>query len=474
MRVYSITFINIFLLCCLSCIFQNCAVQIPPTGGPRDSIAPILTNATIKDSTTNFNASSITFKFNEYIEGADISNNLIINPLPKKQPTVTTRLNSFTINLKDSLLPNTTYTLSVKNGIKDLNEGNKIENFSYLFSTGSTFDNGVVAGTIYNAATGAIDSTLTVMLYSNMADSAIALENPLYITNTKGNGTYNFNNIAPGTYKLYAYEATKGSYTYNNTDKKFAFFDETITVANDASTNNKDLYAYMQEKETTTPTVTTAKENAGKPGDEKNEDKRLKFTNSLSDNKQDILSELTLNFNRHIITLDTAYIKLTANNKPVLFTTTIDTTDKRKIKIAANWVENTSYSLLLQKAFVTDTTKAQYYKQQDTLSFTTKKLSDYGSLEIIFSNLPNSNNLLLEIKRGETLVKSEYLKSNRFFIKVFEPGEYSASIIVDNNKNKKWDSGNYFKNKLQPEKIIRVPEKVAVRANFDKSYNIKL
>jgi hypothetical protein len=469
MRTYSIVFINIFFLCCISCFFQNCAVQIPPSGGPRDSLPPVLVSATIKDSTTNFKASNITFKFNEYIDGTDLANAITINPLPVRQPTVTTRLNSFTISLRDSLLPNTTYTLKVKNGVKDLNEGNKIETFNYLFTTGNSFDNGKVTGSIYNASTGAVDSTLTVMLYKNITDSAVALENPIYITDTDGDGKYTFNNIAPGKYALYAYEATKGSYMYNNTDKKFAFYDSTIIVANNIIVENKDLYAFVQEKEL--PPASTINNN--KPTEEKNADKRLKFTTDMANNTQGLLDNLTLTFNRPIISIDTAFIKMVQGNNIVASKISIDTTDHTKINIETKWKEDAKYSLLIEKPFVTDTTKVQYYRQKDTLDFTTKKLIEYGSLEITFNNIPKGT-VLLELKKGEAVVNREYISGNRFFIKTFEPGEYSAQLIIDNNKNKKWDTGNYFKGKKQPEKVIPIKETLGVRANFDKSYNIKL
>ncbi len=469
MRSYSIVFINIFLLCCISCFFQNCAVQIPPSGGPRDSLPPVLVSSTIKDSTTNFKANTITFKFNEYIDGVDIANAITINPLPKRQPTVTTRLNSFTISLRDSLLPNTTYTLTVKDGIKDLNEGNKIETFNYLFTTGTNFDNGIVSGSIYNANTGATDSTLTVMLYKNVTDSAVAKENPMYITDTDGDGKYAFNNIAPGKYALYAYEATRGSYMYNNKDKKFAFFDSTIIVANNTTVGNKNLYAFVQEKEL----LPASGVNSNKPVEDKNADKRLKFTTDMADNTQGLLDNLTLIFNRSITTVDTAFIKLVQDNNKVTCGINIDTTDHKKINIIANWKENTKYKLLIEKPFVTDSTKVQYYRQNDTLSFTTKKLSEYGSLEIIIANMPKGN-ILLELKKGETIVKREYMNGNKFFIKIFEPGEYNAQLIIDNNKNKKWDTGDYFKGKKQPEKVILIKESIGVKANFDKSYNITL
>jgi len=46
-----------------------------------------------------------------------------------------------------------------------------------------------------------------------------------------------------------------------------------------------------------------------------------------------------------------------------------------------------------------------------------------------------------------------------------EPKEYSLRVIVDDNKNNKWDTGDFL-NKIQPERIIYLPQKIELRANW--------
>jgi hypothetical protein len=46
------------------------------------------------------------------------------------------------------------------------------------------------------------------------------------------------------------------------------------------------------------------------------------------------------------------------------------------------------------------------------------------------------------------------------------PGVYRLKIIVDENQNGKWDTGNYLKH-IQPEKVFYNPTKINIRANWD-------
>ena len=463
-------FKNIFLPCCL--VFsvlismQNCAVQIPPTGGPKDTLAPILTSSTIKDSAINFNGKSLNFKFNEYLETADLAAKLVINPLPIKTPTINSRLNSFTINLKDSLLPNTTYTVSILGGIKDLNEGNAIPQFKYLFSTGSTIATGSISGTVYNAATGQPDSTLIVMLHTNPHDSVVITKNPKYITQCKSNGSFTLPNLANDVYYIYALETDLGNYTYNNIDKKFAFANNPITINNNQQ--NQTLQAFIVEKikDNNAPKI-----NAPKPT--KETDKRLKISLNLNNNQQNLLTPLTIETSKPIKNINQSFIQLIANKKTVPFTLVKDTATNNKFNIVTPWLENTNYALLLQKEFITDTLNNNYYKALDTLTFTTQKNADYGSLEIDFKNL-NAPNALLQILSSNEVKESITLQGNKFFKKLMEPGTYQIRIVQDDNKNKKWDTGNFFKGKLQPEKVIFIKDIINVKANFDKQYTVVL
>ena len=108
---------------------SGCANIIPPAGGPRDSVAPLLVKATPLDSTLNFQGTRITFTFDEYIDLENVQQELLISPTPRENPIVDFKLNTLTVRIKDSIEANTTYTYDFGNAIKDINEGNVLKNF---------------------------------------------------------------------------------------------------------------------------------------------------------------------------------------------------------------------------------------------------------------------------------------------------------------------------------------------------------
>src|ERR1051325_9968886 len=98
-------------------ILPGCANILPPEGGFRDSLPPELLKATPADSSKNFKGNTITMTFDEFIQLDNYVQNLIISPMPKNFPGVESRLRTLTVKFKDSLEPNTTYTLNFGNTI---------------------------------------------------------------------------------------------------------------------------------------------------------------------------------------------------------------------------------------------------------------------------------------------------------------------------------------------------------------------
>ena len=87
-----------------------------PTGGPKDSIPPRLVNASPALNSVNVKDNKITLTFNEYVDLKEAQTNVLISPLPKKQPSIDFKLKTVTVKLKDTLLPNTTETDAESNG----------------------------------------------------------------------------------------------------------------------------------------------------------------------------------------------------------------------------------------------------------------------------------------------------------------------------------------------------------------------
>jgi hypothetical protein len=226
---------------------SGCAQIGSPTGGPKDSLPPVLVNATPGLFSTNFSGNKIVLTFDEYIDVQEVQNNVLVSPFPKITPTVDFKLREVTVKLKDTLLPNTTYAINFGNAIRDNNEGNPYRNFTYVFSTGNSIDSLEAQGKVIIAESGKTDSTLIAMLYRNVPDSAVQKRKPDYIAKLDARGQFRFTNLSAGKYKLYALKDGDGGKTYNSKVELFAFADQEIEVAD--STAPVILYAFAEEKE---------------------------------------------------------------------------------------------------------------------------------------------------------------------------------------------------------------------------------
>src|SRR5690349_19334628 len=161
--LYTILFFSAILF--ISNYLPGCANIIAPTGGPKDTLPPVLVSVNPKDSALNFTGKRVTFTFNEYVQLANQTENLVFSPTPTVTPQIDAKLRTITVRIKDTLDPNTTYTIQFGNAISDINEGNVLRNFTYVFSTGNRLDSNTFRGKVLMAETGKVDSTLIVMLH---------------------------------------------------------------------------------------------------------------------------------------------------------------------------------------------------------------------------------------------------------------------------------------------------------------------
>ncbi|MEG2103497.1 MAG: Ig-like domain-containing protein, partial [Flavobacterium sp.] len=123
-------------------LMVSCAKRGNITGGLKDTLAPILISSTPKNLTTDFQGNEITLVFDEYVKLKNLNKQLIISPPMKYEPQITpVGVSKFLkIKLRDTLQPNTTYSLNFGQSITDNNEGNPLNQFKYIFSTGSYID----------------------------------------------------------------------------------------------------------------------------------------------------------------------------------------------------------------------------------------------------------------------------------------------------------------------------------------------
>lgn len=443
----------------------GCANMIPPGGGPRDTLAPRLLTALPKDSAVNVKTNRIVLNFDEYIDGKDLQQQLIVSPLLSNLPTIDYKLRTVTIKLRDSLEPNTTYSFNFGNALKDVNEGNNLPGFTYVFSTGNAIDNNTFSGKVLLAQNGKVDSTLLVLLHSNLNDTAIVKTNPRYYTKLKGDGSFTFRFLPKGQFNVFVIE-NEYYKRYTDSTKLFAFLNSPVTIGQDSS-SRVTLYAYREAEKKAPSTPAPANNTNNK------EDKRLKYSNDLESGNKDILKGITFSFNRKLGSADSSKIILYDTNYKVIsgYQVHLDST-KTRLHFTFNWKPDTEYRLLIQKDAVADTAGVTLTKA-DTLKFVTRKESEYGSVKIRFSNLNLSQNPVLQIVKGEDIITATPITGKEWNQRLFPPGEYELRILYDDNKNGVWDAGNY-KLKKQPEHVRLLTKKLSVRANWDNENEIAL
>jgi len=214
-------------------ILAQCAKIGSPSGGPRDIAPPVLMKSKPLNKSTLFTGRQIELTFDEFINSQGMSQELVISPPMDKTPEIRMKGKTLLIEFLEDLRENTTYTLSFGETVKDLNEGNILRNFEFVFSTGEKLDSLGVLGMAVQAFDLEFPETedpIFVMLYENLSDSAPLLEIPDYIGKITPQGAFLINNIRPGTYRLFALQDLNRSLKYDVPEEMIGFTDTTLLL----------------------------------------------------------------------------------------------------------------------------------------------------------------------------------------------------------------------------------------------------
>ncbi|WP_341841970.1 Ig-like domain-containing domain [Chitinophaga caseinilytica] len=482
-----------FWIVLLACgyLFSGCANIVPPGGGPRDTLAPRVLSVSPPDSTLNFNEQRVTFRFDEYVELDNVLEKLIVSPTLKRTPVITAKLRTVTMVIKDSLQPNTTYTFNLGDAVKDVNERNPIEDFQYVVSTGDYLDSITLSGTILIAETGKPDSNVAVMLYSNITeDSVVSKEKPLYLAKTKGNGTFRFKNLKPGTYRIFALKEENRDFQYTEADELIAYYDAPLDLSENMADVNMSLFKEPDSLRPKYDDLTVPEEAQPQQEEKKKDDKKkpkLIASAELSGGRQELGDSLTLSFNFPIRSLDSSAISLLEDTtlQRVRFGLTVADTTMKQFKMSYNWKPGKPYQLILPAGFATDTTGLQTAKA-DTVRFEAKQLDDYGTVTVNLSVSDSARHILPEsdsgyqfvvqlVQGGKEVKYTGVVKNGKWERGLIQPGEYEIRVIVDRNFNGRWDTGIYYRNpKKQPETVFTFKDPINVKKNWTVPTNVKL
>ena len=194
-----------------------------PDGGWYDETPPSVMACMPDDGATNVNSQKVVIYFDEFIKLENAQEKVVISPPQLEMPEIKATGKRIIVELKDSLKPNTTYTIDFSDAITDNNEGNPLGNYTYSFSTGDGIDTMEVAGYVLEAQTLEPVKGILVGLYANMADSAFQKEPMLRVSRTDSRGRFVIKGVAHGQYRAYALQDADGDYVFNQKSEKLAF-----------------------------------------------------------------------------------------------------------------------------------------------------------------------------------------------------------------------------------------------------------
>lgn len=224
---------SIFIL--LMAVYTGCAKISAPTGGPKDKTPPVVVKSVPENGTVNFTGKRFEVTFDEYVALEKINDKFMVSPPMKRKPQVVIRGKSVVTEFEDELKDSTTYTFYFQDAIRDLNEANIYENFQFVFSTGPVLDSLSVTGHVFNSLDLEVPEKAQVLMYKELADTAVERQIPDYIAMVSEDGYFRFDNVRAGRYRLYALVDGDNSRNYNLSDEEFAFRVEPVEVTPEKS-----------------------------------------------------------------------------------------------------------------------------------------------------------------------------------------------------------------------------------------------
>ena len=525
-------FFKIFSFSIIICAFVFCAKTGSPEGGPKDEDPPVFVASTPPYKTTNFNKNVVKLTFSEFVKLKDLNKQLIVSP-PLDIPLSITPQNSATKKLKleilDTLKANTTYIFNFGDAVTDNAEGNVLEAFKYIFSTGDYIDSLTTSGKIKDAFLEETPKKVNVLLYkldSTYTDSIIYKQKPYYVSSTLDSTIFNFSNVKEGDYKLFALKEEISDYIFSPDIEKIGFLLDTISLPRDSIIEKpivifkeKQPYRFRRGKEVSRGKIQFGFEGenvnfnvkllSNVPDDFKSISKFEKdkdtlnywFTpfetdslnfiienaefldtttvflrkekidslqlNSLTRGTLHLRDTFFIEANNPIVAIDTSKISLFDKDTIAVPFKTQLSKKENKLSVLFDKKTNQNYSL----QFLPETLKDIYNIKNDTLNykFTTKDIEEYGRITLTVDNqtLENAVIELVEESDINKIIERVFISetSKTIVFDALEPKKYRIRAIIDTNKNFKWDTGNYLE-KIQPEKIIYYNTILELRANY--------
>ena len=219
--------------------FMRCANVVSPSGGPKDTVPPIVLQSVPENQTANFHDKEIHITFDEYVTLNNPNSNIFISPPLEKNPEYKLSGKSLIIKFKEALKPDVTYSINFGEAIKDLHEGNVFKNYSFVFSTGENIDTLTLEGKLLQAVDHKPSADFYVMLYADVndtlsIDSLPYFVKPYYATKSDKEGNFKFSGLKEGDYLIFALKDENSNMRFDLPNENIAFLDSLVRPIHNA------------------------------------------------------------------------------------------------------------------------------------------------------------------------------------------------------------------------------------------------
>lgn len=482
-------------------IAHSCANKVSLTGGEKDENPPKILQAVPLNKSIDFNAKEITLEFDEIIQIKN-SSQIMISPLIDEKIKYQVTGKSLKVKLPNNLKDSTTYTINFNESIVDNNESNPLLDYSYVFSTYSSIDTGVVSGKCIDAQSKNSLEDVLVGLYKKKSFLIDSLK-PSYIAKTSESGDFYLNGIRSGQYFIRAIKDDNRDYKLQNTEL-FGFitganhidsFIDSVTIELSSNRNIRATYDVFTN-EFSYPVIVLSKPceridliGVGSENVEYSLNRSRDTITVLSQvrdtsvllflsNKTDtvFVPDITKSKDeKKLVSLSIKSEKVRGKKATIVCNSRIDSFNKSKVHLFKDSIELLIDSVVLG---FRNNIHVYFKKSEDLISARIQIDSaavynesfcnnvfnspidyvhpdDLGIAEfIIEGSYKGSVIAILEDKAGEVMgYKSLDAGVTSFQFNKLYQGEYYLRIIQDENSNKVWDSAD-FENMIPAEKIV--------------------
>lgn len=511
----------------LLCIY-GCASTGNPSGGPKDKTPPkILDEKSTPNLQTNFTKQRIELNFDEFVNLKNPLQQVVISPPLIYPLQFDHRGKRIRIKFHEDevLKQDVTYSINFGEAIEDFREGNKLENFKFVFGTGDVLDSLTFSGSVLDAYTREPAKDILVMLYDTLTRDSIPYQDrPYYFAKTDEEGKFFIENMKSDTFKIFALGDANLNYIYDQ-DSEIIGFTDSLYIINDSIKSTIELEVFAGKSTPQIYDVNTSEYGVLRiEFDQSPEDVEYTVTdtslNIYPQVKQDSLLlwyenpsdtfftfyiiDDTININTNYLKssgplefiesnaslssgimkndsiqytyskpvsyIDTSKIKLYYTNDtletPISgWSTDVIKNDPYSIYFSFPWQEKDTLTLSIDSAAIFDIFENTIDSSGST--FKIEEAEKRGVILFELNEIQDSIDYLVEIRKSDKVIQKLILtqENNTANMSGLVPGKYKATIIEDINKNRKWDAGNYLENRQS--EVIRTVDIEELRANWE-------